>query len=72
MDQQGGYEKWTSLQSLLCRGSPLAHPDFEPSSEVSLTSCYWALQPPLFRAELVKHSGGHLLHLHSLIYVTNN
>ena len=29
-------EKWSHLQKLLCRGSPLAHPDFEPSDEVSV------------------------------------
>ena len=27
--------RWDHLQYILCRGSPLAHPDFEPSSEVS-------------------------------------
>ena len=26
--------RWSHLQRLLCRGSPLAHPDFEPSDEV--------------------------------------
>ncbi len=25
---------WDNLQKLLTRGSPLAHPDFEPSDEV--------------------------------------
>ena len=27
--------RWDHLQFLLARGSPLAHPDFEPSEEVS-------------------------------------
>ena len=26
--------RWSHLQRLLCRSSPLAHPDFEPSDEV--------------------------------------
>lgn len=26
--------RWESIQYLLTRGSPLAHPDFEPSEEV--------------------------------------
>lgn len=30
-----GPERWKNLQCLLCRGSPLAHPDFEPSPDVS-------------------------------------
>ena len=43
MDQTAGIEqpqpqdssgRWAHLQKLLCRGSPLAHPDFEPSEEV--------------------------------------
>ena len=43
MDQTAGVEqpkpedssgRWEHLQKLLCRGSPLAHPDFEPSEEV--------------------------------------
>lgn len=42
MDQTAGAEqaqsqdnsgRWAHLQKLLCRGSPLAHPDFEPSEE---------------------------------------
>ena len=28
--------RWDHLQYVLCRGSPLAHPDFEPSAEVDL------------------------------------
>ena len=28
-------ERWAGLQSVLCSASPLAHPDFEPSEEVS-------------------------------------
>ena len=28
--------RWRNLQYLLCRGSPLAHPDFEPSPEVMI------------------------------------
>lgn len=28
-------ERWAGLQNVLCSASPLAHPDFEPSEEVS-------------------------------------
>ena len=28
-------ERWAGLQNILCSTSPLAHPDFEPSEEVS-------------------------------------
>jgi hypothetical protein len=28
-------ERWANIQCLLCRGSPLAHPEFEPSPDVS-------------------------------------
>lgn len=33
-------ERWQSIQYILTRGSPLAHPDFEPSEEVSSIKAY--------------------------------
>jgi len=31
--------RWSHLQKLLCRGSPLTHPDVEPSEEVRIAVC---------------------------------
>ncbi len=35
MDGSDFAARWKNIQYLLTRGSPLAHPDFEPSPEVS-------------------------------------
>ena len=34
MDVDTSSGRWENIQKLLTRGSPLAHPDFEPSDEV--------------------------------------
>ena len=32
--------RWRDIQKLLTRGSPLAHPEFEPSEQVLTCKCY--------------------------------
>ena len=55
--------RWRDVQKLLTRGSPLAHPDFEPSDQVcsSVVVVPTLLTYILFCVYVFRHTGSYVM-----------